>query len=170
MKLYSKPRAVIDCLFLFFLLADAVLLNCYYYLKDSKTYGFIDHLPDIGKTQKFLDKQRLCYSNLWQGMYCKQKNLLLQGPMCILISIGDISMSLAIILWKAHFAIKPSLVNIRFSLEREWVRNCTMRIQLGIIIIIYLRALMCYIQADSNVSLRFLLRSSISFSSLGMAA
>lgn len=27
---------------------DAVLLNCYYYLKDSKTYRFIDHLPDIG--------------------------------------------------------------------------------------------------------------------------
>ncbi|XP_078356019.1 slowpoke-binding protein-like [Oculina patagonica] len=27
---------------------DAVLLNCYYYLKDSKKYSFIDHLPDIG--------------------------------------------------------------------------------------------------------------------------
>lgn len=27
---------------------DAVLLNCYYYLKDSKKYSFIDHLPDMG--------------------------------------------------------------------------------------------------------------------------
>ena len=25
-----------------------MLLNCYYYLKDSKTYSFINHLPDIG--------------------------------------------------------------------------------------------------------------------------
>lgn len=27
---------------------DTVLLNCYYYLKDSKKYRFVDHLPDIG--------------------------------------------------------------------------------------------------------------------------
>lgn len=36
---------------------DTVLLNCYYYLKDSNKYSFIDHLPDIGsriKKQWFL--------------------------------------------------------------------------------------------------------------------
>lgn len=27
---------------------DSILLNCYYYLKDTKKYSFIDHLPDIG--------------------------------------------------------------------------------------------------------------------------
>ena len=35
----------------FLCITDAVLLNCYYYLKDSKKYSFIDHLPDIGKVQ-----------------------------------------------------------------------------------------------------------------------
>ena len=98
MKLYSKPHAVIDCLFLLFLLADAVLLNCYYYLKDSITYSFIDHLPDIGKTQKFLDKHCLLLFKFVTKVHCKQKNLLLQGPMHILLSVGDISMSLAGIL------------------------------------------------------------------------
>lgn len=33
-------------------ITDAVLLNCYYYLKDSKKYSFIDHLPDMGKKLK----------------------------------------------------------------------------------------------------------------------
>ncbi|XP_032237029.1 slowpoke-binding protein isoform X2 [Nematostella vectensis] len=27
---------------------DAVLLNCYYYLKDTKTYSVVNHLPEIG--------------------------------------------------------------------------------------------------------------------------
>ncbi|KAM7449617.1 hypothetical protein ABFA07_002536 [Porites harrisoni] len=44
---------------------DAVLLNCYYYLKDSKTYGFIDHLPDIGSR---INKQWFLVRDSQQGI------------------------------------------------------------------------------------------------------
>ena len=41
-------------------ISDAVLLNCYYYLKDSKKYSFIDHLPDIGRILKYLFLKTFC--------------------------------------------------------------------------------------------------------------